>query len=267
MTGQIQLHELLSNIGQAKAKIDSVRPLPPYTVKSLHDKLALDWTYHSNAIEGNTLTLRETKVVLEGITVGGKTIREHLEAVNHYEAISYVEEIVARQLPLSEWVLKNIHGLVLNKIDSQNAGRYRQENVVITGASTTAPDHLHLPNEMHELMNWYSASQDLHPVERAAELHTRFVKIHPFVDGNGRTARLLMNLELIKEGYPPAVIRKEDREAYYSALDEACSSGNFDSITRLVSDATQRSIDIYISLLGLNREETLEHDDPSGPSL
>lgn len=244
-----ELTAKLHTVDAKKTTLDSARPLPPHTVASLRDKLMLEWTYHSNAIEGNTLTLRETKVVLEGITVGGKSLREHFEATNHRDAILYVEEIVAKQEMLSEWQIKNIHNLVLKGIDNEEAGRYRRENVVISGASTTPPDFLHLGEEMQHLIAWYEQAGQMHPIERAAELHTRFVKIHPFIDGNGRTGRLLLNFELMKSGYPPAVIRKEDRLTYYDALDEACVSGNYDAITHLVADATQRSLETYLGLL------------------
>ncbi|MDN0076814.1 Fic family protein [Crenobacter sp. SG2303] len=244
-----ELEAKLQAVDTEKAKLDAVRPLPPHTVASLQEKLTLEWTYHSNAIEGNTLTLRETKVVLEGITVGGKSLREHFEATNHRDAILYVEEVVAKQEPLSEWQIKNIHSLVLKGIDNEEAGRYRLENVVIAGASTTPPDFLHLDEEMQHLMTWYESAGQMHPIKRAAELHTRFVAIHPFVDGNGRTGRLLLNFELMKAGYPPAVIRKEDRLAYYDALDDACVAGVYDSITRLVAEAVQRSLETYLALL------------------
>lgn len=238
-------------IDNDKSKLDAARPLPKNSLATLREKLALEWTYHSNAIEGNTLTLRETKVVLEGITVGGKSLREHFEATNHRDAILYVEELVAKQEPLSEWQIRNIHALVLKGIDDGEAGRYRQENVVIAGASTTPPEFLHLPAEMASLVEWHVQAHALHPITRAAELHTRFVKIHPFVDGNGRTARLLLNFELMKAGYPPAIIRKEDRLAYYDALDEACVSGDYSAITLLVAQAVQRSLDTYLQVLGL----------------
>ncbi|WP_298286271.1 Fic family protein [Acidocella sp.] len=244
-----KLDAMLRTVDAEKATLDAARPLPANTIASLREKLTLEWTYHSNAIEGNTLTLRETKVVLEGITVGGKTLREHFEATNHRDAILYVEEIVAKQESLSEWQIKNIHNLVLKGINSEEAGRYRHENVAIAGASTTPPDFLHLGEEMQQLIAWYETAGDTHPVERAAELHTRFVKIHPFVDGNGRSGRLLLNFELMKAGYPPAVIRKEDRVAYYDALDEACVSGVYDGITRLVAEAVQRSLETYLELL------------------
>jgi Fic family protein len=246
-----QTTALLQAIDADKAKLDAARPLPAHTLASLREKLMLEWTYHSNAIEGNTLTLRETKVVLEGITVGGKSLRDHFEATNHRDAILYVESIVAKDEALSEWQIRNIHNLVLKGIDQTEAGRYHQENVVIAGASTTPPDFLHLPEEMRALIEWHDKSGGMHPVERAAELHTRFVKIHPFVDGNGRSGRLLLNFELMKAGYPPAIIQKEDRLAYYDSLDEACVSGDYSSITQLVANSVQRSLDTYLSVLGL----------------
>lgn len=239
----------LAAVDAEKTRLDAARPLPPHTVASLREKLVLEWTYHSNAIEGNTLTLRETKVVLEGITVGGKSLREHFEAINHRDAILLVEQIVAGNEPLSESHIKDIHSLVLKGIDADEAGRYRRENVVIAGASITPPDFLHLDEQMRALLDWYQQAASLHAVERAAQLHTRFVKIHPFVDGNGRTGRLLLNLELMKSGYPPAVIRKEDRLAYYDALDEACVTGDHAAITALVAESVQRSLQLYLDLL------------------
>lgn len=260
-----ELDAKLKAVDAAKAKLDAARPLPPHTLVSLHDKLALEWTYHSNAIEGNTLTLRETKVVLEGITVGGKSLREHFEATNHRDAILYVEEIVARQEPLSEWQVKNIHSLILKGIDHEQAGHYRHENVVISGASTIPPDFLHLGEEMVRLVAWYGHTDQMHPIARAAELHTRFVKIHPFVDGNGRTGRLLLNFELMKAGYPPAVIRKEDRLAYYDALDEACVTDVYDDITKLVADAVQRSLVAYLDLIQYVPQTRPDSNPSSGP--
>lgn len=243
------LQLLLGTVDTLRTSLDAARPLPSHTVASLREKLALEWTYHSNAIEGNTLTLRETKVVLEGITVGGKSLREHFEATNHRDAILYVEEIVARNEAISEWQIKNIHSLALKGIDDGEAGRYRRENVAITGASTTPPGFLHLADEIRSMLEWYQHATTAHPVNRAAELHTRFVKIHPFIDGNGRTGRLLLNFELMKAGYPPAVIRREDRLAYYDALDFACVSGTYDGITQLVAEAVERSLSIYLNLL------------------
>jgi len=246
------LNCLLRVIDAGKAALDAARPLPQYTAASLRETLMLEWTYHSNAIEGNTLRLRETKVVLEGITVGGKSVREHLEAMNHHDAILYVEDAVSKGAALSEWQIRNIHGLVLKGINEE-AAHYRCKNVVIAGTSKTPPDFRHLPTEMAALIAWYETAGAMHPVERAAELHARFVKIHPFVDGNGRTGRLLLNFEMMKDGYPPVIIRKEDRFAYYDALDIACVSGDHSEITKLVAESLQRSLDTYLDLLGLRK--------------
>jgi Fic family protein len=234
---------------ELKAELDDLRPFPQGSLRSLQDLIALEWTFHSNAIEGNTLTLRETKIVLEGIAVGGKTMTEHFEAINHSHAIEYVGEIASNQEPFSEWQIKSLHSLILKNIDDDHAGRYRNEGVVISGASFKPPEPLLLPEEMENLVKWYEASQSDHPVLVAAELHTRFVKIHPFIDGNGRTARLLMNLELLKKGHLPAVIRKDDRLRYYDSLDEACITGDFTKIQSMAAEATCRSSLTYLSIL------------------
>ena len=258
-----QTDALLAKIDADKATLDAARPLPTHSVASLRDKLTLEWTYHSNAIEGNTLTLRETKVVLEGITVGGKSLREHFEATNHRDAIFYVEEIVAKHEAFTEWQIRNIHSLVLKTIDPEQAGRYRQENVVIAGASTTPPDFVHISAEMTALIDWYNQAEKMHPIKRAAELHTRFVKIHPFVDGNGRTGRLLLNFELLKTGYPPAIIRKEDRLAYYDALDIACLTGNYNEITILVASSVRQSLAVFLDVLRLRPADESDKATPS----
>ena len=244
-----ELEQKILVIDRLKAKVDQFRPLPKHSLKSLRDKLALEWTYHSNGIEGNTLTLRETKVVLEGITVGGKSIHEHLEARNHSDAIVYLEDIVSSDEPVDQWQIKSLHALVLKGIDDTEAGKYRSENVAISGASTTPPGFLHLDAEMTQLIDWYGQASDMHPISRASELHTRFVEIHPFIDGNGRTGRLLMNFDLMKAGYPPAILLKEDRLRYYEALDEACVTRDYTQITLLVADACQRSLDAYLEIL------------------
>jgi Fic family protein len=221
----------------------------------VREKLMLQWTYHSNAIEGNTLTLRETKVVLEGITVAGRSLREHVEATNHQDAILYVEEIVAKHEVLMERQIRNLHALVLISIEPGRLGWDRRENVVTAGASTTAPDLMYLPAAMAALIGWYERASAMHPIERAAELRTRFMKIHPFVDGNGRTGRLLLNFELMKAGYSPAIIRKEDRRAYYDALKIACVSGDCIEMTSLVAHSVQRSLDLHFDVLRLRRPD------------
>lgn len=253
------LDDLLGHIDKQKDRVDAHRPLPAHTAASLREHLDLEWTYNSNRIEGNTLTLRETKVVLEGITVGGKALRDHLEAINHRDAIHFVDQLVTTRAPLNARDIKDVHALVLRGIEPDEAGRYRQQNVIISGASTTPPNFLHVEESMERLLAEYSSSLTAHPIERIAELHTRFVEIHPFADGNGRIGRLLMNLELMKEGYPPTVIRAEDRLAYYEALDIACVTGGFEGITRFVADGIDRSLRIYLELL--------EPPQPSAPTL
>ena len=246
---------MLKRIDEKKAAIDSKRPLPKNTVNSIREKILLEWTYNSNAIEGNTLTLSETRVVLEGVTIGGKTLKEHFEVINHKEAINYIEDIVKSNENLSEWQIKNIHRLVLMNIDNENAGAYRKENVYIAGAAHIPPDFVVVPEKMENLIKWYhEAGQKLHPVERAAILHTDFVNIHPFVDGNGRTARLLLNLELMKYGYPPVVISKDIRPKYYDSLDKAHTTGDYGDFKQIVADGLNKSLDLYMKALGLNRD-------------
>src|SRR4051812_21031953 len=174
---------MFEQIDRKKALLDSKSPLPKYTTKSLREKLILEWTYNSNAIEGNTLTINETKVVLEGITVGGKTMREHLEVINHRDAISYVEDIVRKEEPFSEWQIKNLHRLVLKGIDDGYAGVYRDQQVFISGAVHTPPQPFKIQEQMDALMSWYDGeAQQLHPIVRGAMLHAIFVGIHPFID-------------------------------------------------------------------------------------
>lgn len=237
-------------IDEKKRQLDQKRPLPTHTLRSIREHLIVNWTYHSNAIEGNTLTLSETKVALEGITIGGKTIKEHLEVINHKEAILYVEEIVRRQEPLSEWQIKSIHRLILKGIQDEFAGIYRKENVLISGAKHIPPDALQVPLAMEQFIQWYdSEGEQLHPVAKAAMVHSDFVKIHPFIDGNGRTARLLLNFELMKNGYPPIVVEKENRLAYYSALDDAHTTGDNTRFIALVRDILSRTFDLYLKLV------------------
>lgn len=221
-----------SKIDCLLTKLNKLRPLPKHTVKSLHEQMVLEWTYNSNAIEGNTLTLKETKVVLEGITIGGKTMREHFEAINHREAIDYIEAVVRNDEPVNEFFIKSLHQLILKNIDAENAGVYRTENVVIAGADHTPPDHFLVQEEMTALVDSYHCfSGQL--LERAARLHVDFVKIHPFVDGNGRTARLLMNFDLIKSGLLPIIIKADNRLAYYEALDKAHTQNDYDDFIDL----------------------------------
>lgn len=243
--------DYFDNIDRKKKILDSKRPIPSNTLNSLRENYILDWTYNSNAIEGNTLTLVETKVVLEGITIGGKSVREHLEAINHREAITYLEAIVKKDTNLTEFDIRSIHSLVLKGIDNDNAGAYRKENVIISGAKHIPPESILVPEQMEQLIIKYNSwKEKYHPLIVASLLHGEFVKIHPFIDGNGRTARLLLNFEAIKNGYPPIIIKNEVRTKYYEALDKAHTSGDYTDFIKLVTQAEEQSLDLYLKVIG-----------------
>ncbi len=239
-----------SKIDEMKGKIDQYRPLSKRLADSLHEKLIIEWTYNSNAIEGNTLTLSETKVVLEGITIGGKSVVEHLEAINHREAILFLEELAGNNEPLSEWNIKCIHGIILKEIDNQNAGKYRAENVVIGGAVHIPPKHYEIDVLMQNLIMEYKEEwPPFHPILRATLLHGEFVKIHPFIDGNGRTSRLLLNFELMKSGYTPIIIKKENRSRYYEVVDYAHTTMDYQPFLEFVAELVIESEQLWLSLL------------------
>lgn len=249
----VELESVYKHLESMKAALDKARPLPPETAKSLRKTLSLLYTYNSNAIEGNTLTLIETKVVVEdGLTIGGKKMREHLEAINHSEAIQFIEEIARDKAPLNERTLKDIHNLILKGIDADNAGRWRSQNIFISGASHTPPDALHVPEKMEQFFNWCAsnAASRLSTVERAARIHADFVAIHPFIDGNGRTARLIMNLELMKDGYPLAIVPVEQRSDYYRNLARIATNGDYVPFAKQVCELTDQGFEPYSKTLG-----------------
>jgi Fic family protein len=238
-------------LDKLKAKLDIHRPLSAKILQNLHEDLVLRWTYHSNAIEGNTLTLQETKVALEGITIGGKLLREHFEAINHKEAIFFIEALAQKNEILSEHNIKQIHSLILKNIDEENQGAYRKTNVIINGVEHKPPQSFEVPLKMEQFIKDYSVKKEIfHPVELAAFVHVEFVGIHPFVDGNGRTSRLLMNLELIKAGFPPAVIQVEDRLRYYKTLDKAHTAGDRSLFLALMEEVVEKSFEPYFYVLG-----------------
>ena len=248
-----------SAIDRKEEKIASFRPFPKNVLRQLKEKLLVEWTYNSNAIEGNTLTMSETKAVLEnGITIQGKPLKDHLEAINHKEAIEFIQELVAKDCPLTEYRIKLIHNLVLKGIDSENAGKYRMENVLISGAKHVPPTYLQVPAEMQRLMENYQGWAELHPIVRASYLHGEFVRIHPFVDGNGRTARLLMNFELMKAGFQPAIIRNENRAEYYDALDKAHTTGDYTDFISIVKRQVEKSADELLFLFGVDLDKETE---------
>lgn len=243
------LDKQLARINKKKKLLDTYRPLPSYFVKSIQDSLTIEWTFNSNSIEGNTLTLQETKMVIEeGFTIKGKSLREHFEAVNHQDAIEFVEALVSKDYMLNAKDILDIHSLVLQRIEKDFAGRYRTAGVRISGANFVPPNALKVDAFIDELINWVNSTHDLDTLIKVSIFHHRFVWIHPFFDGNGRTVRLLFNLLLMKEGFPPAIILKNDRKKYYTALNEA-NNGNYSKLVLLIMQATERSLDIYLSSL------------------
>jgi len=253
---QTNLLEQIQRLDEKKVNLDKFRPIPTYVLNSLRDSLCLEWTYHSNSIEGNTLSLRETRMIIEdGLTVGGKSIREHFEAINHHAAIHYIESLVKPDFILKSSDIMESHALVLKNIEQQLAGRYRTSGVRISGANFLPPNASKIQNLMNELIDWVNENESRIPdIVRAAVFHHRFVWIHPFFDGNGRTARLLFNLLLISKGFPPSVILKQDRKKYYNALQKA-NLGDYSKIILLTAQAAERGLDIYLSQLQDNQDD------------
>ncbi|KKI86224.1 Fic family protein [Shouchella clausii] len=239
---------MFHKIDKLKRELDARRPLPTETVQSLKKDFLVRNTYHSNAIEGNTLTIFETKAILEdGIVVGGKSLREHLEVINHKEASLYIEEHLGETV--TERFIKEVHALVLSGIDRRTAGAYRKEAVRIAGAThDVTPSHL-IQVKMAQLVQWYNGSSHLHPIERASRLHSKFVNIHPFQDGNGRTVRLLLNFSLLSGGYLPVLFKVEDRISYYEALDLAGAKGDCQPFIKMVVELEEASLQQYLALL------------------
>lgn len=242
---------MFKNIDNKKNILDSKRPLKREVLDNLKRYFDVELTYNSNAIEGNTLNITETKVILEdGITIGkGKTLREHLEVINHKEAIDYIDDIVSKDSDISERVIKELHYIILKSIDSKNAGQYRTTNVLISGSNRSV-EHFLVSEKMKELVEWYKDNKEkLHPVELSAEFHFRYVYIHPFSDGNGRSARLLMNLILMRNGYPISVIKNEDRDEYMKVLEIASTTGDTKDFINMVANAVDKSLDTYLYIV------------------
>jgi Fic family protein len=232
-------------------RLDSLRPLPETAVKKLKEKFEIDMTYNSNAIEGNRLTLRETWLVLrKGVTISGKSLGEHLEAKNHLEALRHLFELVQTKRQINEKDILNLHKMVMSKTDDSIAGTYRAQQVFIEGAAHVPPP----PNKVRELMKnaikeMASEAKGVNAIKSASRIHHLITWIHPFTDGNGRMARLLLNLRLMRGGFPPIVLRKTKRKSYYSAL-EMADDGDLYPITSLIAEEVERSLDIWLSAAG-----------------
>ena len=238
---------LLSQIDRKKKELDGKRPLTEGELARLNEEFTVEYTYNSNAIEGNTLTLRETDLVLRGLTIDQKPLKDHMEVVGHKEAFDFVSELVKEKCEINEKVIKQIHYLVLaDKKDDR--GVYRRLPVRIMGAAHEPVQPYLIVPKMEELLRNYLASEE-HIVTKLARFHIEFEGIHPFIDGNGRTGRLLVNLELMKAGYSPIDIKFTDRIAYYNAFDEYHTKHNLKAMESLFAKYINERLDIYLKML------------------
>ena len=241
------MNELFTQIDALNEQLQQ-QPLQP----ELWAEIRADWeithTYHSNAIEGNTLTLFETKaVLLDGITISGKPLREHLEAVNHREAMRLMWKLSQRSAPLLETEILDLHRLILTGIQSEAAGQYRTVRVRVAGSERIFPNPVKVPDLMHDFVQTVNADTT-HPVLQAATAHYHFVAIYSFIDGNGRTARLLMNLLLIRAGYPPALLSITSRVQYYEAL-ETANHGNIAPFQQFIAERVLASLQTILAIM------------------
>lgn len=241
--------DYFNEIDEKYRLLNSKRPFSKEALEFLQDAINLEWIYNSNAIEGNKLTLKETRIVLEGITVGGKTIKDHLETINHEYAINYLEELVKDNSDITEWTIKELHQLILKGISDEYAGKYRDYNVLVKGAKHRPPNYLIVPELMEKLIISYHKWDNYHPIIKSVLLHGELVKIHPFTDGNGRVSRLLMNMELMKNGYVPVLIELEDRLKYYEVIDNAHITGDYTDFIKLVTEKERNMLDRYLNII------------------
>ena len=250
------MQDLFENIHQKKEQLDKLRPLSAAQVKNLKNVYDIQLTYNSNAIEGSTLTYSETKLILnEGITIGGKSMNEHLEAINHQEAISFIEELAnsnTKEITLTD--IKNIHHLVLKGVDNKNAGVYRSKNVGVVksdGEIHSFTEPLKIEEEMNSFIEWLYSQTVEEPILLAALVHLKFVSIHPFIDGNGRTARLFMNLVLLQNTYPQAIIKVVNRAEYIQAIEKYQQSSNneYNDFYKVILKSVNESLDLYSKIV------------------
>lgn len=244
------LNDILLKIDELKKELDQYRNLDSFRITQA---LELEYTFESNKIEGNTLTLQETDFIInEGLTISGKSMREHLEVLNHNEAIDYIKDLVQNHISITERQVLSIHNLILRGIYPEDAGKYRKVQVMIKGSSHLPPQPFLVAKKMEELYYWYFDNKTkLHPVILAAEMHERLVCIHPFIDGNGRTSRLLMNLILLQNGYVIANIKGEftSRMKYYEALESCHTSKNKENFLLFIAQTELDCLQRYVSIL------------------
>ncbi len=242
-----KLEPSFARIAEKRARLDSYRPLTAGELKRLQDEFTVEFTYSSNAIEGNTLTLKETALALEGITIDKKPLKDHLEAVGHRDAFFYIQELVTNNEPISEGIIKEIHSLVL--IDRpEDKGVYRRIPVRIMGAVHEPPQPYLVPIQMEQLVQEFSNAKQ-HPIVSAALFHLKFEGIHPFIDGNGRTGRLVLNLTLMQNGYPPINVKFADRQRYYDCFGAYFENGTSLPMTEMIAEYVEEQLDEYLAIL------------------
>jgi Fic family protein len=248
VTYREELAPTFERLTEKVASLNQLRPLPQAAISKIKEALQIEWTYNSNSIEGNTLSLRETQMVLqEGITISGKSLREHFEAKNHETAINYLYTLVKKNYKITSSDILSLHAFVLRSIEDEHAGRIRNGGVRIAGANFTPPNARKVNDLLNELIVFVNENPfNLNDIELATVFHHKMVWIHPFFDGNGRTVRLAMNLILMSKGYPPAIILKNDRKKYYAALNQA-NKGNYQKLMLLMCQASERTLNIYLS--------------------
>jgi Fic family protein len=259
LTYREELQSTFDRLYVKQRDLQSCRPLPNIALHKIRESLSIEWTYNSNSIEGNSMSLRETQMVIqEGITVKGKSLREHFETHNHDKAIDYLYTIVNDNYTLRSIDILSLHGLVLRSIEDDFAGRIRNAGVRITGANFTPPNANKIPDLLDELIDFINTNPlKLNDIELTTVFHHKLVWIHPFFDGNGRTVRLAMNLILMRCGFPPAIILKNDRKKYYEALNQA-NGGNYQKLTLLMCQALERTLNIYKTAMPDNYTEYQE---------
>lgn len=249
ISGKLQI--ILDEIDILKSKLEKFRQFDSFRIAQA---LELEYTFESNRIEGNTLTLRETDLVInEGLTISGKSMREHLEAINHVEAIAYIKELMSKNFTFNEREVLTIHNLILRGILPQDAGKYRKVQVMIKGSAFMPPQPFIVPKEMEDYFIWYEINKNkLHPVVLAAEMHERLVTVHPFIDGNGRTSRLVMNLILLQHGFVIANIKGDydTRMNYYQALEKAQTQNNKEDFLLFVAQIEKECLIRYLEIIG-----------------
>jgi Fic family protein len=250
--------KIQKRIDNKLALLNSFRPLPVSAVAKLKQRFEIEMTYNSNAIEGNSLTLKETYLVInEGLTIKGKPLKDHLEAKNHQEALEYLYDLIEKDKKntFSENLIRSLNQIVQQNIDKEWAGRYRNRGVIIGGADHKPPEALEIPELMQKLIAWVGDNKKkIHPVELASILHHRLVYIHPFFDGNGRTSRLVMNIILMQAGFPLVIVMKNDRKRYYRTLSVA-DKGEYTDFVNFIARSVERTLDIYLKILMPNKKD------------